>query len=195
MQAAGASHAEAVLGDPLTGDWQQFPLRGQADALNERITAAFQRLPRRLIGLPPAPVVAALLAGYPFLRRSWLPEVPGGPLKETALTDQKISPRFVFLDQALETTQVGPDSFIDAYPTAAKPQFEAAKSGNTVRIQLTGQDAGYQSALDWPSPGSPPVEIGPALLEILERADRDESSKKTRDLAEQIRTFFDRTDR
>jgi hypothetical protein len=111
------------------------------------------------------------------------------------LTDQKISPRFVFLNQALETTQVGPDSFIDAYPSAARPQFEAAKAGDTVRIQLTGQDIGYQSTLDWPSPGSAPVEIGPALLEILERAERDEGSKKTRDLAERIRVFLQETDR
>jgi hypothetical protein len=110
------------------------------------------------------------------------------------LTDQKISPRFVFLNQALETTQIGPDSFIDAYPTAAKPQFEATKAGDTVRIQLTGQDTGYQSSLDWPSPGSAPVEIGPALLEILEQADQDASNKKTHDLAEQIRAFLDQTD-
>jgi hypothetical protein len=116
-------------------------------------------------------------------------------LRKTALTDQKISPRFVFLDQALETTQVSPDSFIDAYPTAAKPQFEATKSGNTVRIQLTGPDTGYQSALDWPSPDSAPVEIGPAVLEVLERADGVESSKKAHDLADQIRAFLDRTDR
>jgi len=116
-------------------------------------------------------------------------------LEGDALTNQKISPRFVFLDQPLETTQVGPDSFIDAYPTAAKPQFEAAKSGTTVRIQLTGQDAGYQSALDWPSPGSPPVEIGPALLEILEGADSHDSGRKTRELVEQIRTFLGRTAR
>jgi hypothetical protein len=127
----------------------------------------------------------------PFMAR----RSAGSPLKESTLTDQKISPRFVFLGQALETTQVGPDSFIDAYPTAAKPQFEAAKAGDTVRIQLTGQDTGYQSTLDWPSPGCAPVEVGPALLEVLERAERDEGSKKTRDLAERIRAFFERTDR
>ncbi|WP_433380161.1 hypothetical protein ACQPZX_14785 [Actinoplanes sp. CA-142083] len=84
------------------------------------------------------------------------------------LTDHKVSPRFVFLDQPLETTQIGPDSFIDAYPTAAKPQFEASKAGDTVRIQLTRQDAGYQSSLEWPTPDSAPVEIGPALLDVLE---------------------------
>jgi hypothetical protein len=140
-------------------------------------------------------VVAAPLVGYPILRRSWLAAGTGGPLKETVLTDQKISPRFVFLDQALETTQVGPESFIDAYPTAARPQFEAAKAGDTVRIQLTGQDTGYQSTLDWPSEGSAPVEIGPALLEILEGADRGETSQKTRELAKQIREFLNRSDR
>jgi hypothetical protein len=69
------------------------------------------------------------------------------------LNDRKLSPRFVFLDQPLETTQIGPDSFIDAYPTAAKPHFEASKAGDTVRIQLTGEDAGYQSGLEWPPPG------------------------------------------
>ena len=101
----------------------------------------------------------------------------------------------MFLDQALETTQIGPDSFIDAYPTATRPQFEASKAGDTVRIQLTGQDAGYQSNLEWPSPGSAPVEIGPAMLDVLERADQDGNGKKSRDLAEQIRAFLARTDR
>ncbi|WP_328473211.1 hypothetical protein OHA21_11905 [Actinoplanes sp. NBC_00393] len=111
------------------------------------------------------------------------------------MTAQKISPRFVFLDQALESIQVGPDSFIDAYPTADKPQFEVSKAGDTVRIQLSAQDAGYQSALDWPSPESEPVEIGPALLEILEGPAQEGNSKKTRDLAEQIREFLSRADR
>ncbi|HEY0002165.1 MAG TPA: hypothetical protein VGB74_17060 [Actinoplanes sp.] len=112
------------------------------------------------------------------------------------MTDQNISPRFVFLDQPLETTQIGPDSFVDAYPTAAQPQFEATKAGDTVRIQLTGQDTGYQAALDWPAPDSAPVEIGPALLEVLEQQAGDAGrSTKTRDLAEQIRAFLDRTDR
>ncbi|GIM94021.1 hypothetical protein Ato02nite_058140 [Paractinoplanes toevensis] len=111
------------------------------------------------------------------------------------MSDRKTSPRFVFLDQALETTQVGPESFIDAYPTAARPQFEAAKAGDTVRIQLTGQDTGYQSSLLWPSADSAPVEIGPALLEVLERIDGDQNSKTTRDLAERIRSFLDRTGR
>jgi hypothetical protein len=115
--------------------------------------------------------------------------------EEFALTDQQTSPRFVFLDQALETTQIGPESFIDAYPTVAKPRFEVSKAGDTVRIQLTGEDAGYQSALAWPAPGSAPVEIGPALLDVLERAGADEGSRKTRDLADQIRAFIDRADR
>ncbi|MEU8663431.1 hypothetical protein [Actinoplanes philippinensis] len=110
------------------------------------------------------------------------------------MTDQKISPRFVFLDQPLEATRVGPDSFIDAYPTVAEPQFELSKAGDTVRVQLSAQDTGYQSGLDWPSPGSEPVEIGPALLDILDGVARDESSRRTRDLAEQIRAFLQRAD-
>ncbi|MEV4282061.1 hypothetical protein [Actinoplanes xinjiangensis] len=111
------------------------------------------------------------------------------------MTDQKISPRFVFLDEALETTQIGPDSYIDAYPSVDRPQFEVSKAGDTVRIQLTAQDTGYQSALEWPSPGSAPVEIGPALLEVLEGATQGRNGKATRELAEQIRAFLSRTDR
>ncbi|MEU8238551.1 hypothetical protein AB0C07_09920 [Actinoplanes missouriensis] len=110
------------------------------------------------------------------------------------MTDQKISTRFVFLDQPLETTQVGPESFIDSYPTVAKPQFEVSKAGDTVRIQLSAQDAGYQSALEWPSPDDAPVEIGPALLDILDGAARETSGKKNRDLAEQIRAFLNQAD-
>jgi hypothetical protein len=141
------------------------------------------------------PAIATLLAGYPTDADHGFPAGAGARCKETALTDPKISPRFVFLTQPLETTQIGPDSFIDAYPTAAKPQFEASKAGDTVRIQLTGQDAGYQSTLDWPTPGSAPVELGPALLAILEQADGSDGSKKTRDLTDQIRAFIDRPDR
>jgi hypothetical protein len=92
----------------------------------------------------------------------------------------------------LETTQIGPDSFIDAYPAVEKPQFEVSRAGDTVRIQLTGQDAGYQSTLDWPSPDSAPVEIGPGQLEALEQAGPGEGSTKTRDLMDQIRAFLDR---
>jgi hypothetical protein len=129
-----------------------------------------------------------LPTGHGSLRCQWR-------VKETALTDQKISPRFVFLDEALETTQIGPDSFIDAYPSVDRPQFEVSKAGDTVRIQLTAQDAGYQSALEWPSPGSEPVEIGPALLEVLEGAPQSRNGKTARELAEQIRAFMSRTDR
>ncbi|WP_433796171.1 hypothetical protein [Actinoplanes sp. CA-252034] len=111
------------------------------------------------------------------------------------MTDQKISSRFVFLDQPLEETQVGPDSFIDAFPTVAKPQFELSKAGDTVRIQLSAQDTGYQSRLEWPSPGTEPVEVGPALLEILDGVARDESGKKARDLADQIREYLERRER
>ena len=56
-------------------------------------------------------------------------------------------------------------------------------------FRLTGQDELYQSTLDWPEPGAAPVEIGPALLEILERAD---GGRKTRELADRIREFLDR---
>ncbi len=112
--------------------------------------------------------------------------------EEATLTDPKISPRFVFLGQTLETTQIGPDSFIDDYPAVEKPQFEVSRAGDTVRFQVTGQDAGYQSTLDWPAPDAAPVEIGPALLEALERAGQGGGTGKTRDLMDQIRAFLDR---
>ena len=99
------------------------------------------------------------------------------------------SPRFVFLDQPLESTQVGPDAFVDSYPTVAKPQFEVSRAGDTVRIQLSAQDAGYQSALEWPSPDAAPVELGPTVLQVLDDA---QGGKKARDLAEEIRAFLDR---
>ncbi|GIE30376.1 hypothetical protein Ait01nite_034210 [Actinoplanes italicus] len=107
------------------------------------------------------------------------------------MTDQKISPRFVFLDQSLEPIQVSPDNFIDAYPTASNPVFEVSKAGDTARIQLMGPDAGYQSALEWPKPDSGPVELAPALLEILEGPARDERGAATRALVEEIRGFLD----
>ncbi|MEU4692429.1 hypothetical protein [Actinoplanes sp. NPDC023714] len=96
------------------------------------------------------------------------------------------STRFVFLDKPLETTQVGPDAFVDSYPTVAKPQFEVSRAGDTVRIQLSAQDAGYQTALEWPSEEAAPVELGPAVLQALD----DAGGKKSRDLAEQIRAFI-----
>ncbi len=115
----------------------------------------------------------------------------GGPFKESVLTDQQISSRFVFLDQPLKTTQIGPESFVDAYPAVAKPQFEVSKAGDTVRIQLTGQDTGYQSALAWPSPDAEPVELGPTMLQILETAPEGGGSEKTRALAQRIRDFLE----
>ncbi|WJK33049.1 tetratricopeptide repeat protein [Solwaraspora sp. WMMA2065] len=41
-----AASRGTVIGDQ-PGDWQQFPLRGQADALNEQVVAAFRALPQR----------------------------------------------------------------------------------------------------------------------------------------------------
>jgi hypothetical protein len=102
-------------------------MRPIRSALSESIRSGSRTAKRRA-------AIASPAAGYCFPRRSRL--AAGGPLKETAMTDQKISPRFVFLSEALETTQVGPQSFIDAYPTATNPQFEAAKAGDTVRIHL-----------------------------------------------------------
>lgn len=42
-----AASRETVIGDSSGGDWQRFPLRGQTDALNAQIVAAFRSLPRR----------------------------------------------------------------------------------------------------------------------------------------------------
>ena len=38
---------EAVFGEPSDGGWQDLPLRGEADQLNEQIVALFWQLPRR----------------------------------------------------------------------------------------------------------------------------------------------------
>lgn len=101
----------------------------------------------------------------------------------------KLSPRFLFCGASVKAVQDGPDSFHDILP-APGGDLTAANGSRKVNIQLPGRGVWYETSMDWPSSGEGLVEIAPAVLEALDKADPHQSDNTLRQLRDHVVDFL-----
>ncbi len=107
----------------------------------------------------------------------------------------KKSPRFLFLNNGVETVQVGADRFQDVFSGPASTGEIAASTGpGKVWIRLPGDDISYETSMASPTPEQGLVEIAPAVLEAVKQADPDQNDNVRRQLRRELEAFLSNND-